>query len=140
MGWHRFTNLRRSADRGAAAAEFVLIAALLVFLLFAVVQVALYFYIRNIVASSATDGARYAANVGVDPQAGAARASTLVRQGLSAGVARDVPCVGSSGVDGATGLSLSVVRCVGKVKSAFLPIGALITVDVKSRSLNEGPS
>lgn len=125
-------------DRGAAIAEFAMIAALLVFLLFAVLQVAIYFYVRNIVAASASDGARYAASAGVDYGDGGARASLLVRQGLTAGVARDVPCIGSGDLDGATGLVVSAVRCSGKVRSIFLPIGALLSIDVTSRALKEG--
>ena len=125
-------------DRGAAIAEFAMIAALLVFLLFAVLQVAIYFYMRNIVAASASDGARYAASAGVDYGDGGSRASLLVRQGLTAGVARDVPCIGSGGVDNATGLAVSTVRCSGKVHSIFLPIGALLSIDVTSRALKEG--
>jgi Flp pilus assembly protein TadG len=125
-------------DRGAAIAEFVMIGALLVFLLFAVLQVAIYFYVRNIVAASASDGARYAASDGVDYGDGGARASLLVRQGLTAAVARDVPCSGSGGVDAASGLLVAAVRCSGKVHSVFLPIGALLSIDVTSRALKEG--
>jgi Flp pilus assembly protein TadG len=125
-------------QQGAAVAEFAMIATLLVFLLFAVLQIAVYFYVRNVVAASASDGARYAANAGAHYDVGAARASSLVGRGLSASVARDVPCAGSASVDAATGLPIAVVRCVGKVRSVFLPIGSLITIDVTSRALKEG--
>ena len=47
--------VRRRADDGAAVVDFVLISTLLVFLLFAVLQVAVYFYARNVVAASAAD-------------------------------------------------------------------------------------
>jgi Flp pilus assembly protein TadG len=125
-------------ERGAAIAEFAMIAALLVFLLFAVLQVAVFFYVRNIVAASASDGARYAANADVDYGVGGARASALVGQALTATVAQDVPCAGSAGVDAATGLPLAIVHCAGKVRSVFLPIGSLVSIDVASRAIKEG--
>ncbi len=117
-----------------------MIAGLLVFLLFAVLQVALYFYVRNVVSASAADGARYAANAGVESGAGGVRATSLIRRGLSTGAARDVPCTGSGGVDGPTGISLAVVRCSGHVRSVFVPLGALLAIDVTSRSLKESAS
>ena len=45
----RGSRLRR--DAGAAVVEFVLLAILLVMLLLAVLQVAVYFYARNVVAA-----------------------------------------------------------------------------------------
>ena len=69
----------RQFDGGAAVIEFVMMSVLLVFLLFAVLQVAVYFYARNIVAASAADAARYAANAGVDPASGGPRADALIR-------------------------------------------------------------
>lgn len=129
---------QRSSDRGAAIAEFAMISALLVFLLFGVLQVAVYFYLRNIVAASASDGARYAASVGVAYDRGGTRASELVRQASTSGVARDVPCAGRPGTDAASGLRLAVVRCRGKVHSIFLPVAAVLTIDVTSGALREG--
>lgn len=125
-------------DRGAAIAEFAMITVLLVFLLFAVLQVAVFFYVRNIVAASAADGARYAAGVDVQYASGAARATDEIRHGLTGGVAQDVPCQGGPGTDGDSGLPVAVVHCQGKVRSFFLPIGALLDIDVTSRALKEG--
>ena len=116
-----------------------MIAVLLMFLLFAVMQVAVYFYIRNIVTASATRGARYAANAGISYPQGGTHARSLIGQGLSPSVARAVPCAGSAGADPATGLPLAVVRCKGHVKSIFLPIGRFVTIEVTSRALEEGP-
>ena len=93
-------------DRGAAVAEFAMISVLLVFLLFSVLQVAVFCYVRNIVAASAADGARFAAAAGVDYARGGFRASDLVGKGLTEGVARNVPCVGRPGADPASGLPL----------------------------------
>jgi hypothetical protein len=118
--------------------EFVMIAVLLMFLLFAVLQVAAYFYIRNIVAASASRGARYAANAGIDYARGGRRAAGLLGEGLSPGVARAVPCSGSAGTDASSGLPVAVVQCKGRLKSIFLPIGSLVTIEVTSRVLKEG--
>jgi hypothetical protein len=125
-------------DRGAAVAEFAMISVLLVFLLFSVLQVAVFFYVRNIVAASAADGARFAAAAGVDYARGGFRASDLVGNGLTEGVARNVPCVGRPGADPASGLPLAVVQCAGRIRSVFLPIGSLLRIDVTSSALKEG--
>lgn len=114
-----------------------MIAVLLMFLLFAVLQVAVYFYVRNIVESSAAAGARYAANKGVDYREGGDHATALVRQGSSSTIARNLPCRGSAGTD-VTGLPLAVVHCRGHLKSIFLPLGRVLTIDVTARALKEG--
>ena len=124
-------------ESGSAVVEFVMIAVLLMFLLFAVLQVAVYFYIRNIVQASAAAGARYAANQGIDYGEGGTRAMTLVRQGSSPTIAHNVPCSGSAGTD-VSGLPLAVVHCGGHVKSIFLPLGRVLKIDVTARVLKEG--
>ena len=85
--------------RGAAVVEFVMISVLLIFLLFAVLQVAVLFYVRNIVAASAADGARYAATSNVAAEAGGGRATSADRRRVDRRSAHDVPCAGSVGVD-----------------------------------------
>lgn len=115
-----------------------MISVLLVFLLFAVLQVAVVFYLRNVVAASASDGARYAASSGVDYGSGGERATELVRQALTDRVARDIPCRGSAGRDDASGLPLAVVHCQGRVRSIFLPLAGLLRIDVTSGALKEG--
>jgi hypothetical protein len=114
-----------------------MIAVLLIFLVFAVLQVAIYLYVRNVVQASAAAGARYAANQGVDYAAGGGHASALVRQGSSATIARDLPCRGSPDRD-VTGLPLAVVHCGGHLKSIFLPLGRVLSIDVTARVLKEG--
>jgi len=75
-------------DRGATVAEFAMISVLLVFLLFSVLQVAVFCYVRNVVAASPVDGARFAAAAGVDYARGGFRASDLVGKGPAEDVAR----------------------------------------------------
>ena len=79
-------------DAGAAVVDFVLMSVLLLFLLFAVLQVAVFFYARNVAAASAADAARFAAAEGVDPRSGAARASGLIREGLDDADASGIHC------------------------------------------------
>jgi Flp pilus assembly protein TadG len=118
----------------------VLVSTLLIFLLFAVLQVAVLFYVRTIVAASAADGARYAASSNVDAAAGGDRASTQVSRSLSGSAARSVPCVGTLGTDPASGLQTTVVRCTGSIRSIFLPLAAVVHIDVTARALTEAPS
>jgi Flp pilus assembly protein TadG len=127
------------SDSGAAVVEFVMVATLLIFLLFAVLQIAVLFYVRNIVAASAADGARYAAASSQQPASGSQRASQRIAGSLSGTVSRDIPCAGSLGVDSRSGLSTTVVHCEGSIKSIFLPFGALVHISVTSRALTEGP-
>ncbi len=116
-----------------------MISVLLVFLLFGVLQVALLFYVRTVAASSAADGARYAGAADVSTADGAARASSLIADGLSAGVARQLPCTATDEVDAGSGLPTVLVRCQGAIASVFLPIGAFVHIDVSSRVLSEQP-
>jgi Flp pilus assembly protein TadG len=125
-------------DGGAAVVEFALMSVLLVFLLFAVLQVALFFYARNVIAAAAADAARYAANAGVDPRAGAPRADRLIADGLNRDVARRMACTSGPGVDGASGLPTVTVRCRGRMGLLLLPLAVPVTIDVRSSVVQEG--
>lgn len=127
----------RGADDGAAAVDFVMISVLLVLLLLAVLQAAVYFYARNVAAASAADGARYGASEGVDPRAGAVRAAQLLRQGLDAGDASAIHCVGGTGRDAASGLAVATVRCQGEIRVLFSPLHLPLTITVTSSVLKE---
>jgi hypothetical protein len=116
-----------------------MISVLLVLLLFAVVQVAALFYVRSVASSAASDGARYAANAGVPAGAGGERASALLARALSPGMARRLPCAGELVADPGSGLVTAQVRCRGKIRSVFVPIGALVTIEVRGQSLKDEP-
>jgi Flp pilus assembly protein TadG len=124
-------------DAGAAVVDFVLISLLLVLLLLGVLQTAVYFYARNVVAASAADAARYAAAAGVDPRAGAARAEDLIRSGLADGDAASIHCTSTSAIDRASGLATTTVHCVGRLRLFFLPLHVPLTIDVTSSALKE---
>jgi hypothetical protein len=126
-------------DRGSAVVEFCLMSVLLVMLLFAVVQVAAVFYVRSVASAAAADGARYAANAGVPAQAGGERAAALLSQALSPGMARRLPCEGGLVAEAGSGVVTAEVRCRGTIRSVFLPVGALVTVDVSGQSLKDDP-
>lgn len=128
---------RLRSDAGAAVVDFVLLAILLVFLLLAVLQVAVYFYARNVVAASAADGARYGAAEGVDPRAGGVRARQLVAEGLDGADASAIQCTGGPGRDPASGLGVETVRCVGRIRLLFSPLHLPLTIDVTSSVLKE---
>jgi hypothetical protein len=130
---------RLSCDRGSAVVEFCLMSVLLVMLLFAVVQVAAVFYVRSVASAAAADGARYAANAGVPAQAGAERATALLGQALGPGMARRLPCAAGLVAEAGSGLVTAEVRCRGTIGSVFLPIGALVTVEVSGQSLKDDP-
>ena len=124
-------------DAGAAVVEFVMISVLLVLLLFCVVQIAAVFYVRNIVAASAADGARYASAAGVDAQAGGPRAGRLIADGLSAAISAGVPCASGPDVDAASGLRVTRVECTGRIRSLLIPLGAFVDIHVVARSVEE---
>ena len=128
---------RRPDDGGAAVVDFVLISTLLVFLLFAVLQVAIYFYARNVAAASAADAARYAAAEGVSSGAGGPRATLLVHQGLDEADATGIRCSSGPGRDAASGLAVTTVRCHGRIRLLFSPLKMPLTIDVTSSVLRE---
>lgn len=117
-----------------------MISVLLIFLLFAVLQVAVLFYVRTIVAASTADGARYAASSNVAAVAGGSRASDEIARTLGLSVANGLRCTGTLGTDAQSGLRTTVVHCAGAIRSVFLPLGDLVRIDVTSRALTEAPS
>jgi Flp pilus assembly protein TadG len=128
---------RPRGDDGAAVVDFVMISVLLVMLLFAVLQVAIYFYARNVAAASAADAARYAAAGGVAPADGGPRATRLIHQGLDEADAGGLHCTGRPGRDGASGLAVTTVHCRGRIRLLFLPLQMPLTIDVTSSVLRE---
>jgi Flp pilus assembly protein TadG len=125
---------RPQDETGAAVIDFVMMSVLLVMLLLAVLQVAVYFYARNVIAASAADAARYAAAEGVDARAGAVRAEQLIRRSTRLAA---VHCTSGPGRDTASGLTTSTVHCTGRVRVLFLPLELPLTIDVRASVLKE---
>jgi hypothetical protein len=71
-----------AGDEGSAVVEFVLVGALLVVLVAGLFQLALTLHVRNILLSSASEGAHVGALADITPADGAARASALARAAL----------------------------------------------------------
>ncbi|WP_448625118.1 TadE/TadG family type IV pilus assembly protein [Geodermatophilus sp. URMC 64] len=129
---------RDDGERGSAVVDFVLVSVLILALLLAVLQVAVYVHVRNVVTASAQEGARYAANADVDSALGAARTVEVVARATSVQTAEGLACMSAEEVD-ATGLRLVVVRCSGSVPTLFAALGNLLPLEVAGRAVKEQP-
>jgi Flp pilus assembly protein TadG len=125
-------------EQGSAVVEFVLVSLLIVVLLLAVLQVAVYVHVRNVVTASAQEGARYAANADVDSGAGAGRTVEVVARAASERTAEGLACTSTEELDD-TGLPLVVVRCSGSVPSLLAALGNLLPLEVTGRAVKESP-
>ena len=115
----------------------MLVSILILTLLLAVLQVAVYVHVRNVVTASAQEGARYAANADVDSGLGAARTVRGRRAG-------DVGADGAAGWPAPpvrrptpSGLTLVVVRCTGSVPALLASLGNLLPLEVTGRAVKE---
>jgi hypothetical protein len=115
----------------------VLVSVLILALLLAVLQVAVYVHVRNVVVASAQEGARYAANADVASDVGAARTVQIVGQATSGRTARGLSCTSGEEPD-PSGLTLVVVRCSGSVPTLFAALGDLLPLNVTGRAVKEG--
>jgi hypothetical protein len=130
---------RLSGDRGSAVVEFSLIMVLLLMLLYAVLQVAVLYYVRSVAGASAADGARYAANADAGPADGARRASQEIGRGLGSAMAARLPCTGEVVPDPASSLQIARVHCQGRIRSLLLPLGAFVQIRVTGQSFKDRP-
>jgi Flp pilus assembly protein TadG len=124
-----------SGERGSAVVDFVMVSILIVTLLLAVLQVAVYVHVRNVVTARAQAGARYAANADVDSAAGAPRTVEVVARATSVQTAGGLACTSAEEVD--SGLTLVVVRCTGAVPSLLAVLGSLLPLEVTGRAVKE---
>ncbi len=116
----------------------MLVGVLVVALLLAVLQVAVYVHLRNVVVASAQEGARYAANADVPAALGSARTLEVVAGATSDRTAAGLSCTSTQEQDG-SGLTLVVVRCSGTVPSIFAALGDLLPLRATGRAVEEGP-
>ena len=123
-------------ERGSAVVDFVLVSVLIVVLLLAVLQVAVYVHVRNVVTASAQEGARYAANADVDASLGAGRTVEVVAGATSEQTAKGLSCTSAEETD-PSGLTLVVVRCTGSVPSLLSDLGNLLPLEVTGRAVKE---
>lgn len=125
-------------ERGSAVVDFVLVSLLVVALLLAVLQVAVYVHVRNVVVASAQEGARYAANADVPAEVGAARTVEVVARATSARTAAGLVCTSVNEVE-TSGLTVVVVRCSGAVPSLISALGDLLPLEATGRAVEEAP-
>ncbi len=114
----------------------MLVSLLIVTLLLAVLQVAVYVHVRNVVVASAQLGARYAANADVPSVDGAARTVQIVAQATTVQTAEGLACTSAEEVDG-SGLTLVVVRCSGSVPALLAVLGNVLPLEVTGRAVKE---
>lgn len=124
-------------ERGSAVVDFVLVSLLIVALLLAVLQVAVYAHVRNVVTASAQEGARFAANADVDSALGAARTVEVVARATSQRTAEGLACTSGEETD-PSGLTLVVVECTGSVPSLISALGDLLPLEATGRAVKEG--
>ena len=124
-------------ERGSAVVDFVMVSLLIVALLLAVLQVAVYVHVRNVVTASAQLGARHAANADVDSSVGAARTVEVVAQATTVQTAEGLACTSVEQVDSSS-LTLVVVECSGSVPSLLAVLGNLLPLQVTGRAVKEG--
>jgi Flp pilus assembly protein TadG len=123
-------------ERGSAVVDFVMVSMLIVTLLLAVLQLAVYVHVRNVVTASAQAGARYAANADVDASVGAARTVEVVARATSTRTANGLACTSGEEAD-PSGLTLVVVRCTGSVPALLASLGNLLPLEVTGRAVKE---
>lgn len=113
-------------DRGSAAVDFVLVGTLVTLLFLAILQVAIDYHVRNVLAACAAEGARYAANADVaDPQAGADKANELIQRSLGGAFAHATAPVPQDEVAGAPVVTVTVTARL-PLLAWFLPVGPTV--------------
>ncbi len=121
-------------DRGSAIVEFTLVGVLLTVLFLAVLQLGLALHVRNTLAASAAEGARYAANADREPVDGEAVARQLIRDSLADSFARGVTS-GFETVDGVPTVYVQVDATLPLVGVLGPPRG----IRVRGHALEEAP-
>lgn len=101
--------MTRAGQRGSAPVEFVLVGSLVTLLFLAVVQVAIDYHVRNVLAACVADGARYGANADVaSAAAGAEAANREITSALGAAFATARPATRPGEVAGAAVVTVTV--------------------------------
>ena len=116
-----------SAQRGSAPVDFVLVGSLVTLMFLAVIQVAIDYHVRNVLAACVSDGARYGANADVASAAtGADAANREITDALGASYANAKPAARARAVDGATVVAVTV-RVRLPLVAWFLRVGPTVT-------------
>jgi hypothetical protein len=123
------------ADRGSAPVDFVLVGALVTLMFMALLQLGIDFYVRNVLAACAADGARYGANADVaSASSGAAEANREIARALGSSFATAYAPAHQVSDDGAPVVTVEV-RSRMPLLAWFLPVGP--TVRAEGQALME---
>ena len=123
-------------DAGSAVVDFTLVSVLVVALFLLVLQVGFVLHTRNVLISSAQEGARYAANADRTAAEGVARTRQAIADALSPAAAARMTVVPVSG-GSAAGAPVVGIEVRGPLPLVFLPAGPL-TITVRGHALDEG--
>jgi len=123
-----------STDAGSAPVEFALISVLVVVLFLAVLQLGVALYVRNTLQAAATDGARFGAAAGREPDDASARTGQLVDSALAERFADHI----TARSDVANGVPVVVVD-VRAALPVFGPWGPPGALHVRARAFEEAP-
>ena len=124
----------RRGSRGAAVVDFVLILGLLIPLVLGVLQVALVLFVRNTLASAASEGARYAATADHGPADGVAKARDQLAGVLSARYADGIRARPTT-IDGAPAIEIVIHAEVPALGLG----GPALALDVAGHAVEERP-
>jgi Flp pilus assembly protein TadG len=115
-----------AGDRGSAAVDFVLVGSLVTLLFLGVVQLALDYHVRNVLAACAAEGARYGANGDVaSAAAGADRANQLITDALGRQFAHAAAPAAQDDADGVPVVTVTVTARL-PLLAWFLPAGPVV--------------
>jgi Flp pilus assembly protein TadG len=121
---------RRRTERGAAVVDVVLVMVVLVPVVLGILQVALVLFVRNTLASAASEGARLAATRDRGPADGAAQTRAQIDDAVSGRFAEDVTATQQG-------------RSVEVVVHARVPAlglgGPAVELTVRGRAVEEPP-
>lgn len=121
-------------ERGSAVVEFTLVGVLLTAMFLALLQLGLALHVRNTLAASAAEGARFAANADRAPGEGAVVTRRMIRDSLADTFASRV----SSGFEAVGGVPTVYVQV-----DATLPVVGLLGpargIRVRGHAVDESP-
>ncbi len=116
-----------STQRGSAPVDFVLVGSLVTLMFLAVIQVAIDYHVRNVLAACVADGARYGANADIaSAGAGAGAANREIASALGSSYAVATPVSGAPDADGARVVAVTV-RLRLPLIAWFLRAGPTVT-------------
>ena len=124
----------RAGQRGAAIVDVVLVMVVLIPIVFGILQVALVLFVRNTLASAASEGARLAATSDRGPADGAALTRDQIDGAISGRFAQDVSARQVM-VHGAPGVEVTVHAEVPALGLG----GPAIELDVTGHAVEEPP-